>query len=658
MYKNFLILFILFFAVFLTTCKNGTQEKQGLKIKKGILDLSNWNIEKNGPVDLKGDWEFYWDKLLFTEDFKAGKIPEMNSYFSMPGLWNNYLVNGKKLSSYGYATFRLIIISNEKNTDMSLIIMSIMTSYTVYINGEKKGEAGIVGKNRENSKPQYLPQIVYFNTKDTNKTEIIIHISNFHNVDGGMLKSIKLGTSKQIRNIWENDISFSFFLFGALLIIGLYHLGLFIIRREEKSPLFFGVFCYIISMRIMVTGQTLILHFFPDINWQLLIKLEYFSLFTSVPVFLLFIYSIFPTQFSKTILYSNIFFNTAFCLITIFTPATISSRLLLPCHLILILTGIYVIYFFIKSVVKKIEFSLIFFIGFLILFTSAVNDILFSNGLIHSIYTIPIALFFFIIFESFVLSLRFSKAFLTVEKQKEELYNTNIAYKKEIIKREKLTQDLVEFNRSNLNSRLALIMSLAKLAEFRDKETGYHLERIREYSRCLALELKLNPKFKDYITEEYIDDLYYSSILHDIGKVGVPDTILLKPGKLTTKEFEIIKTHTIIGGDAINAIESKMNNRTYLVLGREIAYYHHEKWDGTGYPKGLKGEEIPLSARIVALADVYDALISKRIYKKPYTHEQVVKIINKSKGKQFDPDIIVAFNNINSQFYDIKNHFN
>ena len=315
------------------------------------------------------------------------------------------------------------------------------------------------------------------------------------------------------------------------------------------------------------------------------------------------------------------------------------------------------IYFFIKSTINKIEYALIFFLGFLIIFASAVHDILFSNGLIHSIYTIPIALFFFIIFESFVLSLRFSKAFVIVEKQKEELYSTNIAIKKEIIEREKLTQDLVEFNRTNLNARLSLIMGLAKLAEYRDKETGYHLDRIREYARCLALELKINPKFKNYITEEYIDDLYYSSILHDIGKVGVPDNILLKPGKLLPEEFEIIKTHTTIGGDAINAIESKMNNRSYLTLGREIAYYHHEKWNGTGYPKGLKGESIPLSARITAIADVYDALISKRIYKESYTHDLTVEIINKDNGIQFDPDIIIAFNSISKQFYDIGAHF-
>ena len=270
MSKNILFLFILLLFILLNNCKNYTEEKQEIKIIKGNLDLSNWDLEKDGSVDLKGDWEFYWDKLLSSEDFKSENIPEMDGYISMPGIWNNYLINGNKISKYGYATFRIIIIPNEKNPDLSLQIMSIFTSYSIYINGEKKGGAGIVGTDQKTSKPRFLPQIVDFNNKNTNKIEIILHISNFYNKEGGTLVSIKLGTRKQIRNIWENEIILNFFLFGALFIIGLYHIGLFTTRRKEKSTLLFGVFCFIISMRIMVSGQAPILHFFPDINWELL----------------------------------------------------------------------------------------------------------------------------------------------------------------------------------------------------------------------------------------------------------------------------------------------------------------------------------------------------------------------------------------------------
>ena len=187
------------------------------------------------------------------------------------------------------------------------------------------------------------------------------------------------------------------------------------------------------------------------------------------------------------------------------------------------------------------------------------------------------------------------------------------------------------------------ILSLAKLTEYRDLETGTHLERIMKYTEILAHELSGLDSYSSYITEEYILDLVSSCPLHDIGKVGIPDNILHKPGKLTSDEFDIMKNHTIIGGDTIRDAEEQLQSRSYLELGREIAYSHHEKWDGSGYPHGLKEENIPLSARIVSVADVYDALISKRPYKDAYTHQTAVSIIKKTEGTHFDPSIIDAF---------------
>lgn len=203
-------------------------------------------------------------------------------------------------------------------------------------------------------------------------------------------------------------------------------------------------------------------------------------------------------------------------------------------------------------------------------------------------------------------------------------------------------------------ARAATILGLAKLAEYRDEGTGNHLERIREYSRLIAEQMSRLPKYRDYITEAYTADIYQSSILHDIGKVGIPDAILLKPGKLTPAEFEIIKTHTVLGGNALDAIDSRFDGTSFLTLGREIAYHHHEKWDGSGYPQGLCEEAIPLSARIVALADVYDALTSKRFYKEAYLHEEARSIILGLRGAHFDPDVVDAFSALESQFSRIR----
>jgi len=210
-------------------------------------------------------------------------------------------------------------------------------------------------------------------------------------------------------------------------------------------------------------------------------------------------------------------------------------------------------------------------------------------------------------------------------------------------KNKQFDRDLPEYHQNVQNARMATILALAKLAEYRDDDTGIHLERMREYSRIIADEMAKKPNYIGYITEEYIEDIYHSSILHDIGKVGIPDAILLKPGKLTPDEFETIKRHSTLGGDILTDIEAGIEGQTFLTLGKEIAYYHHEKWDGTGYPKGLKGEQIPLSARIVALADVYDALTSERIYKKAITHEKAKEIITHANGRHFDPDVVDSF---------------
>ncbi|UCD32259.1 MAG: HD domain-containing protein [Desulfobacterales bacterium] len=203
--------------------------------------------------------------------------------------------------------------------------------------------------------------------------------------------------------------------------------------------------------------------------------------------------------------------------------------------------------------------------------------------------------------------------------------------------------DLHETNHHYTQARMLTILALSKLAEYRDDETGDHLERIREYTKLIAKEMAKKSNFMGYITNEYIDDIYHSSILHDIGKVGVPDTILLKLGKLTDAEFEVIKRHTLFGGDVLKDIEAQVEGQTFLTLGKEIAYFHHERWDGTGYPQGRHGEQIPLSARIVALPDVYDALTSRRVYKRRNTPEEAKDIIIKEKGKHFDPDVVDSF---------------
>ena len=202
------------------------------------------------------------------------------------------------------------------------------------------------------------------------------------------------------------------------------------------------------------------------------------------------------------------------------------------------------------------------------------------------------------------------------------------------------------------------ILALASLAETRDNETGNHLRRTQAYIRLLAEDLERHPRFSLKLTPGNIDLIYKSAPLHDIGKVGIPDEILLKPGKLTADEFEIMKTHTTLGLEAIEKTERVIGRSApFLAFAKEIAGSHQEKWDGSGYPKGLAGESIPISARLMAVADVYDALVSVRPYKEPFSHTQACNLISEGRGKNFDPDIVDAFLKINSKFEDIAQKY-
>ncbi len=195
------------------------------------------------------------------------------------------------------------------------------------------------------------------------------------------------------------------------------------------------------------------------------------------------------------------------------------------------------------------------------------------------------------------------------------------------------------------------MVAMGSLAEARDTETGNHIRRTQHYVKLLTTKLKNHPNFKDFLTGETISFLLKSAPLHDIGKVGIPDSILLKNDKLTYEEFEIMKKHTIIGRDAIINAEKMLDAPfSFLKYAREIAYTHHEKWDGTGYPEGLSGDDIPISGRIMAIVDVYDALISSRIYKWPMPHDMAVQTIREGKGSHFDPDLVDAFLEISDQF--------
>jgi putative two-component system response regulator len=198
------------------------------------------------------------------------------------------------------------------------------------------------------------------------------------------------------------------------------------------------------------------------------------------------------------------------------------------------------------------------------------------------------------------------------------------------------------------------ILTMASLAETRDNETGNHIRRTQHYVRVLAQQLQKHPRFKGSLSDSVVDAIYKSAPLHDIGKVGIPDRILLKPGLFISEEFEIMKTHSILGKNTIEYAERQLHTKVdFLSYAKEIAYCHHEKWNGSGYPRGLEGDEIPISARLMAIADVYDAVISPRVYRNSMPHDRAKTIIQDGAGIHFDPDMVEAFCDTEEKFLSI-----
>lgn len=237
----------------------------------------------------------------------------------------------------------------------------------------------------------------------------------------------------------------------------------------------------------------------------------------------------------------------------------------------------------------------------------------------------------------------------------------------------KFSRELLSNENTNLNKmvtiktqeviqmRSAIIQTLASLAETRDDDTGHHIIRTQFYVKAMLNYMRHLPHYRDELGEEFVENIILATPLHDIGKIGIPDAILLKPGKLTPQEFEIMKQHTTMGMKAMQVAQEATDNNLFFNVAKDITACHHEKWDGSGYPDGLKRTEIPLAARLVAIADVYDALISKRVYKDPMPHSEAVRIIIKGEGAHFDPGLIEVFlqtmdefNNIALRYKDVQ----
>ena len=406
MKRFFYLIFLLYFIFSVSVFANKNEKPQAVK---GILDLRNWDLRTDGSIALNGEWEFYWEQFVDPLDIQNNRC-KLTGFFNFPGYWNDKIINQTELKGSGYATIRLKILPNRSNHLAAISLKEIQSAYKLWYNSNPMAKNGSVGRSFEEMKPEYIPQTVTL-LLDKDTCEIVIQASNFNHKLGGFFDEIQLGTPTKIFQDRIKMNAYDLFLFGSLLMMGIYHFGLFFQRRKEKSTLYFGILCVLVAFRILVTREQFLSFVFPTLSWDLNYKIEYFSFILAPVAFLTFLQSIFKDEVNKRVILIFQLIGLTFSLIVLFTQTRIFSYLSLPYQLILFVGIIYSGYVLFVAIRRKRVGSIVLMIGIIIMLVTTLNDIFYMQEVFKLIELTPMGLFLFILCQSFVLSLRFSKAY-------------------------------------------------------------------------------------------------------------------------------------------------------------------------------------------------------------------------------------------------------
>ncbi|WP_027359822.1 ATP-binding protein [Desulforegula conservatrix] len=384
--------------------------------------MSGWNLKKDGTVNLDGEWEFYFGQLLEPDDFKNISGHEKSDYLPIPSTWRNYEYEGKKINGKGYATYRLKIIPEKAQDRLALRIFDISSAYRLWINGQLLAESGKVGKSSENEVPNPSVLMPEFQS-DGEPIELVLQVSNHYFREGGITSSVRIGHHNQITAEQTKQWGIALFFVGSLLVMGGYHLVLFLFRRKNPSTLYFGFYCLLWMANFLVSNSSawVIRLFLPVTPIQVLSRLDQIFFFLTIPVGYQFFRSLYPKEFSRKILIASSILAVFFTLLGLTIPVFILTALV-PIYFST--SALLIVYSFFKlnrARLKKLEGATFILIGFIIIGSAGINDMLTDMHIIQSVYLIHVGVFFFVLFQAFALSLRFSKAFSSVENLSSEL---------------------------------------------------------------------------------------------------------------------------------------------------------------------------------------------------------------------------------------------
>ncbi len=415
------ILFLLITVIF-SGC-GFFQNSDNYLAEKGVLNLSGLNFN-NKYVALDGQWEFYHRQLLYSSDFKnSSNNNQSKSYIKVPASWNFVPTISDTIQPFDFGTYRLKIIVDKNIEKWAIKNFTPSTASRIFVNGELLMETGKVGTSQKNSIPDYEPGIASFNNKSS-EIEIIIQVSNFHHKNGGLRRKIELGSNELINRYHYRSLLTYFSLMGSVFIMALYHIGLFWVRKKDRSALYFGLVCLAVELRILFTGEYPINFLIPvSYNWK--ITFEYLGFYIAVPAFAAYTYRLFEKNFNKFVLYSSFIIGFAFTGIVIFSPPQIFIETLLFYEIFTVISIAYALFVIIKAILNHKTDAYVFLFGFFILFITLINDILYQSEIIFTGDFFSYGLFAFILIQGILISMRYSAAFTQIKYLSETLNQQN-----------------------------------------------------------------------------------------------------------------------------------------------------------------------------------------------------------------------------------------
>ncbi|WP_138756169.1 ATP-binding protein [Paenibacillus sinopodophylli] len=398
-----------------------------IQSEEGILDLTQDHVSMN-PLKLQGEWAFYWHELLSPEDIRSRieKEGQADRYINIPGSWLGYPLGGRELTGEGFATFRLVIELSEqdRNERLALRIPSIFNAYKLWANGELLAEVGVVGQGKSEVKPHLASKLVFFQPQN-DTVELVVQIANFHHKRGGITKQIELGGSNVLTVRTNLKVAADMFITACLLVIGLYNLLLFVLRRKDRAPLYFGLFTILFAIRSLLNGELMITQLLPQFPWELQFKIEYLILCIGGYIITMYFECIFPNYVSRWFRLGSRIVTGLLCLIVVTTPALVYSKMLLVIGVIVVLHMAYLMVGLAQAAVRRMEGALIFLVVSVVTLVTVINDFLYYNewSLIEN--TSPVGLLIFTIAQMILLSSRFTRAATNEERIARELQEAN-----------------------------------------------------------------------------------------------------------------------------------------------------------------------------------------------------------------------------------------